>query len=74
MCGTLDDKIAVITGGNSGIDLSAAKRFVAEGAYVLVTGWRQAELDSAVKEIGENVTGVQGDVDKTSNLDRCTTA
>jgi NAD(P)-dependent dehydrogenase (short-subunit alcohol dehydrogenase family) len=70
MSGKLEGKVAVITGGNSGIGLATAKRFVAEGAYVFITGRRQAELDAAVKEIGENVTGVQGDVAKLADLDR----
>ena len=51
--GKLDGKIALITGGNSGIGLATAKRFVAEGAYVFVTGRREAELRTAVKEIGK---------------------
>ena len=68
--GKLEGKIAVVTGGNSGIGLATAKRFVSEGAYVFITGRRQAELDAAVKEIGKNVTGVQGDVAKLSDLDR----
>ena len=55
-------KIAVITGGNSGIGLATAKRFVSYGAYVFITGRRQSELDLAVSEIGKNVTGIQGDV------------
>ena len=54
----LQGKVAVITGGNSGIGLATAKRFVAEGAYVFITGRRQMELDRAVKTIGENVTGI----------------
>ncbi len=66
----LDHKIAVITGGNSGIGLAAARRFVEEGAYVFITGRRQAELDKAVQLIGKNVTAVQGDVTKTEDLDR----
>jgi NAD(P)-dependent dehydrogenase (short-subunit alcohol dehydrogenase family) len=66
----LTGKIAVITGGNSGMGLATAKRFVAEGAYVFITGRRQSELDAAVKEIGRNVTGVQGDVAKMADLDR----
>src|SRR6202049_3794667 len=70
MSGKLESKVAVVTGGNSGIGLAAAKRFVAEGAYVFVTGRRQVELDAAVKEIGENVTGVQGDVARLADLDR----
>src|SRR4029077_10075298 len=70
MSGKLEGKVAVVTGGNSGIGLATAKRFVTEGAYVFVTGRRQAELDAAVREIGENVTGVQGDVAKFADLDR----
>jgi NAD(P)-dependent dehydrogenase (short-subunit alcohol dehydrogenase family) len=66
----LDGKIALVTGGNSGIGLATAKRFVAEGAYVFITGRRQTELDAAVKEIGENVTGVQSDVSNLADLDR----
>jgi NAD(P)-dependent dehydrogenase (short-subunit alcohol dehydrogenase family) len=66
----LERKVAVITGGNSGIGLATAKRFVAEGAYIFITGRRQAELDAAVKKIGENVAGVQGDVAKLADLDR----
>jgi NAD(P)-dependent dehydrogenase (short-subunit alcohol dehydrogenase family) len=66
----LAGKVAVITGGNSGIGLATAKRFVAEGAYVFITGRRQKELDAAVKEIGGNVTGVQGDVANLADIDR----
>jgi NAD(P)-dependent dehydrogenase (short-subunit alcohol dehydrogenase family) len=66
----LAGKIAVITGGNSGIGLATAKRFVAEGAYVFITGRRQHELDAAVKQIGDNVTAVQGDVANLADLDR----
>jgi NAD(P)-dependent dehydrogenase (short-subunit alcohol dehydrogenase family) len=66
----LEEKVAVITGGNSGIGLATAKRFVAEGAYVFVTGRRQNELDTAVSEIGQNVTDVQGDVSNLLDLDR----
>jgi NAD(P)-dependent dehydrogenase (short-subunit alcohol dehydrogenase family) len=65
----LTDKIAVITGGNSGIGLATAKRFVKEGAYVFITGRRQAELDAAVSLIGKNVTSVPGDVSKLDDLD-----
>ena len=65
----LAGKVAVITGGTTGIGLAAAKLFVSEGAYVFITGRRQKELDEAVKEIGSNVTGVQGDVSKPSDLD-----
>jgi NAD(P)-dependent dehydrogenase (short-subunit alcohol dehydrogenase family) len=68
--GKLSGKIAVITGGSSGIGLATAKRFVEEGAYVFITGRRQAELDKAVAEIGCNVTGVQGDVSNLDDLDR----
>ena len=63
-------KIAVITGGSSGIGLATAKRFVDEGAYVFITGRRQNELDAAVSEIGRNVTGIQGDVSKIADLDK----
>jgi NAD(P)-dependent dehydrogenase (short-subunit alcohol dehydrogenase family) len=68
--GKLDGKIALITGGNSGIGLATAKRFVTEGAYVFITGRRESELAAAVKEIGQDVTGVQGDVSNLSDLDR----
>ena len=68
--GKLDGKVAVVTGGNSGIGLAAAKRLVADGAYVFITGRRQSELDAAVKQIGRNVTAVQGDVSKLADLDR----
>ena len=68
--GKLEGKIAVVTGGNSGIGLATAKRFVDEGAHVFITGRRQAELDAAVKEIGENITAVQGDVARLGDLDR----
>ena len=67
--GALEGKVAVITGGNSGIGLATAKRFVKEGAYVFITGRRQAELDQAVSFIGKNVTAVQGDVSKLEDLD-----
>jgi NAD(P)-dependent dehydrogenase (short-subunit alcohol dehydrogenase family) len=66
----LTGKVAVITGGNSGMGLATAKRFVDEGAYVFITGRRQAELDRAVKQIERNVTGIQGDVAKLADLDR----
>jgi NAD(P)-dependent dehydrogenase (short-subunit alcohol dehydrogenase family) len=68
--GKLDGKIALVTGGNSGIGLATAKEFVNEGAYVFITGRREAELARAVKEIGRNVTGVQGDVSNLGDLDR----
>jgi len=66
----LDGKVAVITGGNSGIGLATARRFVAEGAHVFITGRRQAELDEAVRQVGKHVTGVPGDVSKLADLDR----
>ena len=69
----LEGKVAVITGGNSGIGLATAQRFVSEGAYVFITGRRQSELDAAVKQIGKNnnnVIGVQGDVSNLADLDR----
>src|SRR5258708_306310 len=68
--GKLKGKIALITGGNSGIGLATAKRFVDEGAYVFITGRREPELNAAVKEIGANATGVQGDVANLGDLDR----
>lgn len=69
MSGKLDGKIAVITGGSTGIGLATAEKFVAEGAYVYITGRRQAELDAAVKQIGKNVTAVQSDASKLEDLD-----
>jgi NAD(P)-dependent dehydrogenase (short-subunit alcohol dehydrogenase family) len=66
----LEGKIALVTGGNSGIGLATAKRFVAEGSYVFITGRREAELAAAIKEIGRNVVGVQGDVSNLDDLDR----
>ncbi|MBN8710023.1 MAG: oxidoreductase [Verrucomicrobia bacterium 61-8] len=66
----LDGKIAVVTGGSSGIGLAIAQKFVEEGAYVFITGRRQAELDKAVAAIGKNVTAVQSDVAKLEDLDR----
>ena len=68
--GKLEGKTALITGGNSGIGLATAKRFVNEGAYVFITGRREPELAAAVKEIGRNVTGVLGDVSNLGDLDR----
>jgi len=68
--GKLEGKIALITGGNSGIGLATAKQFVKEGAYVFITGRRETELAAATKEIGRNVTGVQGDVSNLNDLDR----
>lgn len=66
----LAGKVAVITGGSSGIGLATAKRFVDEGAYVFITGRRENELDAAVKEIGRNVTGIRGDVSKLADIDK----
>src|SRR5258708_5358678 len=66
----LQGKLAVITGGTTGIGLATAKLFVREGAYVFITGRRQKELNEAVEAIGSNVTGVQGDVTKLADLDR----
>ncbi|WP_137924762.1 SDR family NAD(P)-dependent oxidoreductase, partial [Cupriavidus sp. 2SB] len=68
MTGKLANKIALVTGGTSGIGLATAKRFAAEGAYVYVTGRRQAELDAAVAAIG-NATGVRVDSSKPEELD-----
>src|SRR6202012_749499 len=66
----LEGKVAVITGGSSGIGLATAKRFVREGAYVFITGRREAELEKAKAEIGRNVTTVKGDVSSLADLDR----
>ena len=68
--GKLEGRIALITGGNSGIGLATAKQFVNEGAYVYISGRRDTELAAAVMEIGKNVTGIQGDVSKLGDLDR----
>lgn len=68
--GKLEGKIAVVTGGSSGIGLATAKRFVAEGAYVFITGRRAAELDKTRAEIGSNVTAVQGDIANLADIDR----
>jgi NAD(P)-dependent dehydrogenase (short-subunit alcohol dehydrogenase family) len=68
--GRLDGKIAVITGSNSGIGFASAKRFVAEGAHVFITGRRQKELDEAARAIGAGVTAVQGDASNLGDLDR----
>ncbi len=70
MLNKLEGKVAVVTGGNSGIGLATAKRFVAEGAHVFITGRRQNELETAAREIGRNVTPVQGDVLKLADIDR----
>jgi NAD(P)-dependent dehydrogenase (short-subunit alcohol dehydrogenase family) len=66
----LAGKVAVVTGGSTGMGLATAKRFVEEGAYVFITGRREAELEAAVQEIGKNVTAVQGDVSRLEDLDR----
>jgi NAD(P)-dependent dehydrogenase (short-subunit alcohol dehydrogenase family) len=68
--GKLEGKVAVITGGSSGMALASAQRFVEEGAYVFITGRRQEALDEAVKLIGRNVTGVQADSANLDDLDR----
>ncbi len=68
--GKLEGKIALVTGGNSGIGLATAKRFVNEGAHVFITGRRERELAAAVKEIARRVTGVQGDTSNLGDLDR----
>src|SRR5438552_8870247 len=68
--GKLEGKVALITGGNSGIGLATAKQFVNEGAYVFITGRRESQLAAAVYEIGQNVTGVIGDVSNLDDLDR----
>src|SRR6202021_491874 len=68
--GKLEGKVAVITGGSSGMALASAKLFVEEGAYVFITGRRQETLDEAVKTIGRNVTGVRGDAANLDDLDR----
>jgi hypothetical protein len=66
--GKLDGKVALVTGGTSGIGLATAKLFAAEGAHVYVTGRRQERVDEAVKEIGKSISGVQGDVAKMADL------
>jgi NAD(P)-dependent dehydrogenase (short-subunit alcohol dehydrogenase family) len=68
--GKIEGKVAVITGGSSGMALASARRFVEEGAYVFITGRRQEQLDEAVKLIGRNVTGVRGDAANLDDLDR----
>jgi NAD(P)-dependent dehydrogenase (short-subunit alcohol dehydrogenase family) len=72
--GALKGKVAVITGGNSGIGLATAKRFVEEGAYVFITARRQTELDRAVSVIGRNVTVIAGDLAKLEDIDRIAAA
>ncbi|GCE29338.1 oxidoreductase [Dictyobacter alpinus] len=66
----LEGKVTLVTGASTGIGLATAQRFVAEGAYVYITGRRQSELDAAVRQIGKNVTGVLGDVANLADLDR----
>ncbi len=68
--GNFNGKVVVVTGGTSGIGLATAQRFVEEGAHVFITGRRQNELDTAVKLIGERVTGVQGDISNLNDLDK----
>ncbi|WP_159354081.1 SDR family NAD(P)-dependent oxidoreductase [Bacillus velezensis] len=68
--GKFEGKIALVTGGTSGIGLATAQKFVNEGAYVYITGRRQNELDKAVNQIGKNVTGVQGDISQLEDLDK----
>jgi len=68
--GALTDKVALITGGSTGIGFATAQQFVADGAYVFITARRQKELDQAVSTIGKNITGIAGDVSKPADLDR----
>src|ERR1700704_3512870 len=68
--GKLQGRVALVTGGTEGIGLAVAKLFVEEGAYLFITGRRQKELDQAVKTIGDNVAGIQGDVANMADLDR----
>ena len=70
MSGKLEGKVALITGGSSGLGLATARRFAAEGARVFITGRRQAELDAAVAQIGGDAVGVQGDISSLADLDR----
>ena len=70
MAGKLEGKVAVVTGGNSGIGLGTARRFVQEGAFVFITGRREAELHAAARQIGPNAYPVQGDVSNLADLDR----
>jgi NAD(P)-dependent dehydrogenase (short-subunit alcohol dehydrogenase family) len=66
----LSSKIALITGGSSGLGFATAMRFIREGAYVFITGRRQVELDAAVEELGANVTAIRGDISSLADLDR----
>jgi len=68
--GKLNGKVALVTGGNSGIGLATAKQFAVEGAYVFISGRRESNLARAVQEIGENVTSIQGDISEPADLDR----
>src|ERR1700728_916609 len=68
--GKRQGKSALVTGGTSGIGLATAKRFVSEGAYVFITGRREAELAAAIKEVGNDVTAIRGDVSNLGDLDR----
>jgi len=68
--GKLNGKVALVTGGNSGIGLATAKQFAVEGAYVFISGRRESALARAVQEIGENITSIQGDVSEPADLDR----
>ena len=68
--GKLDGKVALVTGGSSRVGLATAQEFVAEGAYVFITGHREAELVMAVKEIGRNVSSVRADVSESHDLGR----
>jgi NAD(P)-dependent dehydrogenase (short-subunit alcohol dehydrogenase family) len=70
MAGKLEGKIALVTGGSSGIGLATAQRFVKEGAYVYITGRRQAELDKALKTIGGQVKAVRADASSLTDLDK----
>jgi NAD(P)-dependent dehydrogenase (short-subunit alcohol dehydrogenase family) len=70
MAKKLEGKIALVTGGSAGIGLATAQRFVQEGAFVFITGRRQAELDAAVKTIGSNITAIQADSSNPADLDR----